>query len=53
MSIVNRVGSNLVISWYDRTPYQRVGIILGLFMTAFTIFALGGITVAMMLGRGM
>ena len=49
MNVFERIASNVIISYNDRTPRERFGIALGLLMTAFTMFALGGITVALLL----
>lgn len=52
MGILNRIGSNVIVSWNDRTPRERFSIVLGLLMTAFTMFSLGVVTAVLLLGRG-
>lgn len=50
MSLFDRVASNMIISYNDRTPRQRFGIMLGLFMTLITIFGLGYVTLELVFG---
>lgn len=47
MDIFARIAKNLIVSYDYRTPRERIGILLGLMMTAFIIISFGIIVIAL------